>query len=106
MNEESKCYCGHDCSRCVTYLATQADDDCLRERSQRFYKEQFEMEIPLEKLNCHGGRTDKIFEPCKDCPFRKCCIEKGFSSCKSCPEYPCNTLKNYQEKYVNKCNLI
>lgn len=32
------CYCGHDCSRCITYIATQNDDDTLREQSQRFYK--------------------------------------------------------------------
>ena len=34
--KECKCYCGHDCSRCVTYIATQTDDDSLREQSQSF----------------------------------------------------------------------
>lgn len=33
------CYCGHDCSKCVTYIATQRNDDNLRRQSQRFYKD-------------------------------------------------------------------
>lgn len=104
--KECKCYCGHDCSRCVTYIATQTDDDSLREQSQRFYKEQFRIDVPLEKFNCCGGRTDNIFGLCQDCPFRKCCIERNISSCNLCPEYPCAMLKDYQIKYVNKCNQI
>ncbi len=103
---EKICYCGHDCSSCVTYIATQTDDDSLREQSQSFYKEQFRIDIHLEKFNCCGGRTDNVFELCQDCPFRKCCIERNISSCNLCPEYPCVTLKDYQIKYVNKCNQI
>ncbi len=105
-NRPMECYCGHDCSRCITYIATLNDDDALRKESQRFYKEQFNKDIPLGKFNCRGGRADEIFELCKDCPFRKCCIEKGILSCESCPEYPCAALKNYQVKYINKCNQI
>ena len=104
--KECKCYFGHDCSRYITYIATQTDDDSLREQSQKFYKEQFGKEIPLEKFNCWGGRTDKVFESCQDCPFRKCCIEQNISSCSMCSEYPCAMLKDYQIKYVNKCNQI
>ena len=104
--KECKCYCGHDCARCITYIATQRNDDNLRKQSQSFYKERFGLDIPLEKFNCRGGRTDKIFELCQACPFRKCCIDRNISSCNLCPEYPCATLKDYQIKYVNKCNQI
>lgn len=104
--KECKCYCGHDCSRCVTYIATQTDDDTLREQSQRFYKEQFRKDIPLEKFNCWGGRTDKVFELCQDCPFVKCCKERSVDSCHKCPKYPCKEISDYQAKYVNKCNQI
>lgn len=104
--KECKCYCGHDCSRCVTYIATQTDDDSLREQSQSFYKEQFRIDIPLGKFKCCGGRTDNVFELCQDCPFRKCCLERNISSCNLCPEYPCTKLRDYQMKYVNKCNQI
>ena len=105
-NKECKCYCGHDCSRCITYIATQTDDDSLLEQSQRFYKEQFRKEIPLEKFNCCGGRTDNVFELCQECPFVECCKEHSVDSCGKCPEYPCKEISDYQAKYVNKCNQI
>ena len=49
------CYCGHDCSKCITYIATQQNDNNLRRQSQSFYKEKFGLDIPLEKFNCNGG---------------------------------------------------
>ena len=101
-----RCYCGHDCARCVTYVATTKNDDSLRQQSQRFYKEEFSLDIPLDKFNCDGGRGENVFELCKDCPFIKCCNQRGVSSCQECPEYPCKDISEYQAKYVNKCNQI
>ena len=39
--KESICYCGHDCARCLTYLATINNDEELRKQSQSFYKIEF-----------------------------------------------------------------
>ena len=100
------CFCGHDCARCVTYLATVNNDDKLREQSRRFYKETFGYDIPLSEIRCMGGRTDDIFQLCQGCPFRKCCREKELGSCSECEEYPCKPLAGYIEKYVNKYNQI
>lgn len=36
------CYCGHDCSRCLTYLATINNDEDLRKQTQEFYKGEIE----------------------------------------------------------------
>ena len=101
-----KCYCGHDCAKCVTYIATQSDDDDLRVRSQSFYKEQFGQDIPLGKFNCTGGRTDNVFILCQECPFRKCCQEREIEACEICSDYPCEMLRDYQINYVNKCNQM
>ena len=100
------CYCGHDCSKCVTYIATQTNDDNLRRQSQSFYKERFGLDIPLEKFNCEGGRSKNVFELCKECPFVKCCKERSVDSCSKCPEYPCKEISDYQAKYVNKYNYL
>ncbi len=100
------CYCGHDCSRCITYIATQKNDDDLRRQSQSFYRERFSLDIPLEKFNCEGGRSENVFELCKNCPFVKCCKERNVNSCSKCPEYPCKEISDYQAKYVNKCNQL
>ena len=103
---DNTCYCGHDCSKCVTYIATQRNDDNLRRRSQSFYTEKFNLDIPLEKFNCNGGRSNKIFELCKECSFIQCCKQHDIDSCSKCPEYPCKEISDYQAKYVNKCNQI
>ena len=102
--KDTKCYCGHDCSKCITYVATQRNDNNLRRQSQNFYKENFGQVIPLEKFNCNGGRSDKVFELCKECLFIKCCKKHNVDFCKKCPEYPCKNISDYQAKYVNKCN--
>jgi len=103
------CYCGHGCSRCLTYLATVNNDDNLRSeefrrKSQQFYKDEFNLDIPLEKIHCFGGRSEDVFYLCKDCPWMKCAKEKHLSACSECAEYPCKPLAEYREKYVNKCN--
>ena len=100
------CYCGHDCSKCVTYIATQTNNDDLRRQAQSFYKERFGLDIPLDKFYCDGGRSKNVFELCKECPFKKCCIEHGIDACGKCSEYPCKDISDYQEKYVNKCNQL
>lgn len=102
----SPCYCGHDCSKCITYIATQKNDDALRVKSQQFYKETFKVELPIEKFNCMGGRSKNVFELCKDCPFIECCNRHNVDSCNKCQEYPCKEILEYQAKYVNQCNQI
>lgn len=105
FEKASLCYCGHDCSRCATYLATVNNDDGLRRRSQEFYREFLKRDIPLRDISCRGGRSDGAFFLCKGCPFKKCCNEKGLSSCGEC-ENQCGMYSDYREKYVNKCNQI
>ena len=61
------CYCGHDCAKCITYIATQRNDDSLRRQAQSFYKERFGRDIPPQKFNCEGGRSKNVFELCKGC---------------------------------------
>ncbi len=100
------CYCGHDCSRCRTYLATVNDDAAMRQASAKFYKDEFNHDIPLEKLRCMGGRSGDVFEGCRHCPFIKCCKEHGYEYCSDCPEYPCANLTGYMEKYINKANQV
>lgn len=98
------CCCGHDCSRCVTYLATINNDEALRRRSQIFYKGEFGMDIPLKDIHCLGGRSDDVFCLCSECPFIKCCNDHNVEMCSDCSDFPCDRIKVYMERYVNKCN--
>lgn len=100
------CYCGHDCSRCLTYLATKNDDERLKAQARKFYLEEFGLDIPPEKFICDGGRSERVFELCKQCPFVICCHQHHVERCADCPEYPCNLISAYEAKYVNRCNQI
>ncbi|HBL84394.1 MAG TPA: hypothetical protein DDZ99_05670 [Clostridiales bacterium] len=106
LMKNSVCFCGHDCSRCVTYLATVRNDDELRKQAQQFYRDEFGFDIPLSKIHCKGGRSDDIFKLCQDCPWMRCCLDRRINACSECSEYPCKLLAEYQAKYVNKCNQI
>ncbi|HPF56669.1 MAG TPA: DUF3795 domain-containing protein, partial [Clostridiales bacterium] len=106
MRNKMTCCCGHDCARCVTYRATVENNDELRKQAQKFYHEEFGKDIPLEKIRCKGGRSDEMFFMCGDCPWVKCCRERGLDTCSQCADYPCPPLADYIEKYVNKCNQI
>lgn len=100
-----ECFCGHDCGRCVTYVATMNDDVRLRERAREFYRDTFGRDIPLSEFRCMGGRSEEVFGPCRECPFGKCCRERGIYSCAEC-DAPCAMYADYREKYVNKCNQV
>lgn len=89
------CFCGHDCARCVTYLATVRDDPDMRLRAQNFYRETFSLDIPVQAVCCLGGRSDTVVELRWD---------RGLDACTACPEYPCTPLAEYIHKYVNRCN--
>lgn len=104
-SDEMTCFCGHDCSRCVTYLATAGDDDELRRQSKQFYENFFNRDISLCDFNCYGGRSGTVFSLCQECPFSKCCREKNIHSCNEC-EKQCEMFKDYQKKYVNKYNQL
>ena len=100
------CFCGHDCARCVTYLATVRDDPDMRLRAQNFYRETFSLDIPVQAVCCLGGRSERVMELCRDCPWMRCCRERGLDACGECPDFPCVPLAEYREKYVNRCNQL
>jgi len=100
------CYCGHDCGRCLTYLATVRDNTALRKQSQKFYRDEMDLSLPLSAFRCLGGhaKDEDVFAPCRDCPFRNCCRERELSSCEECDRFPCQMLEEYRKRYVNRCN--
>lgn len=105
------CFCGHDCSRCLVYLASIASDSAeaseLRRQAKEFYKSEFGLDIPEDKLYCLGGRSDKVLYLCEDCPMRRCCLWQGIQSCRECVRdngIPCRDFLEYTKKYVNKFN--
>jgi hypothetical protein len=100
------CFCGHDCSRCFTYLATVNNSDELRLKAQKFYHDELGYDLPLKEIHCQGGRSSDLFKLCRGCPWMICCEERGLNACSECVEYPCRPLADYINKYVDKCNQM
>ena len=104
--KKSPCFCGHDCARCVTRLATVRGDEQLRMKARAFYQHTFGLDLPLHQLHCRGGRSQEVFCLARTCPFASCCRTKQLHACSDCADYPCATLSDYLQKYVNQCNQI
>lgn len=97
-----KCYCGHDCARCLVYLSSHGEPEC-RDKAVKFYAEEFGLKVSPDEVHCEGGRAgdELVFRLCRGCPFRNCCHEKGINFCGEC-DSKCKDFVDYRERYVNK----
>jgi hypothetical protein len=87
-------YCGLVCSECPTFIATQKNDDKMREETAKKWSEMFHSDIKPADINCDGctSNSTKLFNYCGQCEIRKCAREKGVKNCAYCAEYPCEKL--------------
>lgn len=79
-------YCGLDCKRCDAFVATQNNDDALREKVAREWSELNGVTITPEMINCDGCRLDGVKTPfCASlCPIRQCATGKNYETCGDC----------------------
>lgn len=97
-------YCGANCSKCITYLATQNNDFELIKRAKNFYKDVFKIDLPLDVIHCGGCRSKnkislRIID--KFCHYDTCTNTKRVLSCLSCYEYPCYTVLKANKLHPN-----
>ena len=93
--EKMIAYCGINCDGCPTYLATQKDDDYMREQVQNLWKNQFKIDLKLKDINCDGCKGDGILGfYCKTCSIKKCAEGKSLENCAYCEDYTCDKLNN------------
>ncbi len=92
--EKMIAYCGIACSECPAYIATQKNDDKLREETAKKWTEEFHSDIAPAEINCDGCPTDstKLIKYCGQCGIRNCAREKGVKNCAYCADYPCAKL--------------
>jgi hypothetical protein len=97
--EQMIAYCGLICSRCPTFLATQADDDVARAKTAASISEKYGLNFKPEEINCDGCISEggKLIGYCQSCEVRKCCREKGLANCTVCDEQPCDKLTKFHE---------
>ncbi len=88
-------YCGLDCEKCDAYIATQNNDQALREKTAKYWSELNGVEITPEMINCDGCRMDGRKTPYCDCmcQIKICAQSKKMETCASCPQVKnCKTV--------------
>ena len=88
-------YCGIDCSKCESYLATQANSDIERRKIAEQCLIEFNVNMKPEEINCNGCKSNgvKCAFAANLCEIRKCNIEKSQPYCAVCSEYKCEKLE-------------
>lgn len=85
--------CGIDCHACPVFIATEKNDDQLREKTAREWEKLFGQYIGQEHLsigdmNCSGCRSEAVvFVGCSQCPIRACAASRSLDGCWACREF-------------------
>jgi len=85
--------CGLICNHCIAYVATQKNDEKLRQKAVEAWSTETERLKPSD-IDCDGCLVGKrIYKFCSACEVRKCGSEKGVENCAYCTEYLCEKLE-------------
>lgn len=81
-------FCGLNCAKCDAFIATQNNDDALREKTAKLWSDLNNVQILPEHINCDGCRVNgrKTVFCDKFCPIRQCAMQKGVDTCGDCSE--------------------
>lgn len=88
-------YCGIDCSKCETYLATKADSDIARKKIADRCLKEFNVRLKPKQIHCTCCKSEgvKCMFAEDICRIRKCNMERSLPHCALCPEYKCEKLE-------------
>jgi hypothetical protein len=109
MANEMIAVCGLDCSTCPAHVAWKNDDQALREKTAREWKEAFHFDFQPAMINCSGCRVaggPKIGH-CGECKMRSCAGQKGHATCADCADFlTCSEIQGFLAKAPQaKANL-
>ena len=88
-------FCGIDCSKCDSYLATQSGKYEELVKVAKKLSKLYRADVKPEYVVCDGCKELKrhSFYCTNSCKMRKCCIEKAYNSCIECVDFPCKELQ-------------
>ena len=95
--QEMVAYCGLVCTSCPTFIATQKDDDALREKTAKFLAQKYGLHLKPEDINCDGCLSSggRLIGYCDTCEIRKCAMTRSVAHCAVCDEQPCDKLDKF-----------
>lgn len=85
--------CGYCCDMCKAFIGN------IRKKDERgilagYWKRYYDLDIPVENMNCDGCRCKKEEAHRVDgaCPVRACVLSRKLNDCSECENYPCETF--------------
>jgi hypothetical protein len=89
-------YCGLNCAECGAYMATQNNDQALREQTAAEWTKAYGSECKPDMINCHSCKTGVLVGYCYECGVRKCASAKNVVNCGVCAEFKtCKTINDF-----------
>jgi hypothetical protein len=91
--------CGLVCSNCIAFIATQKNDNKLREKAVESWSTD-KKRLRLEDINCDGCTVGKRLCPfCRLCDVRKCGLKRNIKNCAYCSEFQCEKLEKLFRRF-------
>ncbi|MEJ2662539.1 MAG: DUF3795 domain-containing protein [Spirochaetia bacterium] len=87
MEDRHDAYCGLYCGSCTAFLATK--ENRIKELADEWQR-------PVEDVECHGCKSEKLAVYCRTCALKQCARQKGLEFCFQCAEYPCPQLDEFK----------
>ena len=86
--------CGYCCDLCKAYAPNIEKHD-QRQQLAVVWNKYYNLDISADDVYCDGCRCNKPGSKRidKECPVRKCVIDKELIHCGDCSQYPCATSK-------------
>ena len=93
--KEPIAYCGIDCSDCDAFIATQNNDQSLREKTAKEWGILYENTYTPDMINCSSCKgSGVLFGHCSRCKIRRCALERSVEHCDVCGEFKTCKLIN------------
>ncbi|MBN1498308.1 MAG: DUF3795 domain-containing protein [Spirochaetes bacterium] len=92
MDKQLAAPCGLYCGACGVYIATQENNEKLREKFAGAFG------VTPAQAHCAGCLSDdpeSIFLYCRVCPIKSCTKEKKIEGCFQCDEFPCAKIEAF-----------
>ncbi|HOD53375.1 MAG TPA: DUF3795 domain-containing protein [Candidatus Cloacimonadota bacterium] len=88
--------CGLDCQICEARIATENNDNQLREKVAKEWSEMYQANIQPENVNCTGCMKEGIkFAHCNECNIRSCVIDHKINHCAECSDFACEKIQSF-----------
>lgn len=100
--------CGHECSRCLVFNATQKGSKAEKIEAAKAINTVLDRNYKWNEIHCNGCRSSdsEILHISKNCPVRKCKTSVKLRHCSKCANYPCIKLKENQSILQFECEEV